>query len=67
MAVYAIALAGWASNSKYALIGSMRKAGIIVSYEVVITFAVMGPIILAGTLSTYEIVQQQINQKLWYI
>jgi hypothetical protein len=43
MAVYAIALAGWASNSKYALIGSMRKAGIIVSYEVVITFAVMGP------------------------
>jgi NADH-quinone oxidoreductase subunit H len=67
MAVYAIALAGWASNSKYALIGSMRKAGIIVSYEVVITFAVMGPVILAGTLSTYEIVQQQINQKLWYI
>jgi NADH-quinone oxidoreductase subunit H len=61
MAVYAIALAGWASNSKYALIGSMRKAGIIVSYEVVITFAVMGPIILAGTLSTYEIVQQQMT------
>lgn len=67
MAVFAIALAGWASNSKYALIGSMRKAGIVISYEVVITFAVMGPIILAGTLSTYEIVQNQIQQKLWYI
>ncbi len=67
MAVYAIALAGWASNSKYALIGSMRKAGIVVSYEVVITFAVMGPIILAGTLSTYGIVQSQIEQKLWYV
>ncbi|MCS7262463.1 MAG: NADH-quinone oxidoreductase subunit NuoH [Aquificaceae bacterium] len=67
MAVFAIALAGWASNSKYALIGSMRKAGIVVSYEVVITFAVMGPIILAGTLSTYEIVQKQIQQELWYV
>ncbi len=67
LAVYAIALAGWASNSKYPLIGSMRKAGIIISYEVAITFAVMGPIILAGTLSTYEIVQKQIEQKLWYV
>jgi len=67
LAVYAIAIAGWASNSKYPLIGSMRKAGIIVSYEVVITFAVMGPIILAGTLSTYEIVQRQIDQNLWYV
>lgn len=67
MAVYGIALAGWASNSKYALIGSMRKAGIVVSYEVVITFAVLGPIILAGSLSTYEIVQKQIEQKLWYV
>ncbi len=67
LAIYAIALAGWASNSKYALIGSMRKAGIVISYEVVITFALMGPIILAQTLSTYSIVQQQIEQKLWYI
>lgn len=67
MAVYAVALAGWASNSKYPLIASMRKAGVLVSYEVVITFAVMGPIILAGTLSTYEIVEKQVEQKLWYI
>ncbi len=67
LAVYAIAVAGWASNSKYALIGSMRKAGIIISYEVAITFAVMGPLILAGTLSTYDIVQKQIDQNLWYI
>ena len=67
LAVYAIALAGWASNSKYPLIGSMRKAGIIISYEVAITFAVMGPLILGGTLSTYQIVQNQIDQNLWYI
>ncbi len=67
LAVYAVALAGWASNSKYPLIGSMRKAGIIISYEVAITFAVMGPIILAGTLSTYQIVENQIEQKLWYV
>ncbi len=67
LAVYAIALAGWASNSKYPLIGSMRKAGIIISYEVAITFAVMGPLILAGTLSTYKIVQNQIDQGLWYV
>ncbi len=67
LAVYAIALAGWASNSKYALIGSMRKAGIIVSYEVVITFAAMGPLILAQSLSTYQIVQNQIDQRLWYV
>jgi len=67
LAVYAIAIAGWASNSKYPLIGSMRKAGIIISYEVAITFAVMGPLILAGTLSTYEIVERQIEQNLWYI
>jgi NADH-quinone oxidoreductase subunit H len=67
LAVYAIALAGWASNSKYPLIGSMRKAGIIISYEVAITFAVMGPLILGGTLSTYQLVQNQIEQNLWYI
>jgi len=67
LAVYAVAIAGWASNSKYPLIGSMRKAGIIISYEVAITFAVMGPIILAGTLSTYQIVENQIEQKLWYV
>jgi len=67
LAVYAIAIAGWASNSKYSLIGSMRKAGIIMSYEVVITFTAMGPIILAGTLSTYQIVQRQIEQELWYV
>ncbi|RLJ71488.1 NADH dehydrogenase subunit H [Hydrogenivirga caldilitoris] len=67
LAVYAIAIAGWASNSKYPLIGSMRKAGIIISYEVAITFAVMGPLILAGTLSTYEIVERQIEQNLWYV
>ncbi len=67
LAVYAIALAGWASNSKYPLIGSMRKAGIIISYEVAITFAVMGPLILGGTLSTYQLVQNQIEQNLWYV
>ncbi len=67
MAVYGIALAGWASNSKYALIGSMRKAGIIISYEVVITFAALGPLILANTLSTTGIVEAQIQQKLWYV
>ncbi len=67
LAVYSIVLAGWSSNSKYPLIAGMRKAGVIISYEVVITFAVMGPIILAGTLSTYEIVQKQIEQGVWYI
>ena len=67
LAVYGVALSGWASNSKYALIGALRKAGIIISYEVVITFAALGPIMLAKSLSTYDIVMAQIHQKVWYI
>ncbi len=67
LAVYGTIFAGWASNSKYAFIGSLRKAAVIVSYEVVLGFAVLGVILLAGSLSTVEIVNSQIEKGIWYI
>jgi NADH-quinone oxidoreductase subunit H len=65
--VYGTIFSGWASNSKYAFIGSLRKAAVIIGYEVVLGFAVLGVILLAGTMSTTGIVQAQIERGVWFI
>jgi NADH-quinone oxidoreductase subunit H len=65
VAVYGIALAGWSSNNKYALMGGIRSAAQMVSYELVLGLAFVGPILLANSMSMDKIVDAQ--NPIWYI
>lgn len=65
VAVYGIALAGWSSNNKYALMGGIRAAAQMVSYELVLGLAFVGPILLADSMSLGDIVNAQ--NPVWYI
>lgn len=65
LGIYGIVLAGWASNSKYSLLGGFRSAAQMVSYEIFLGFAIIGPIMLAGSLNLIEIVKAQENA--WFI
>ncbi|HZA75981.1 MAG TPA: NADH-quinone oxidoreductase subunit NuoH [Acidimicrobiales bacterium] len=59
IAVYGVMLAGWASGSKYPLLGSVRGAAQMVSYEAALGLATVAVVMLAGSLSTHEIVATQ--------
>jgi NADH-quinone oxidoreductase subunit H len=63
---YGLLIGGWASGSKYSLLGGMRAIAQLVSYEVAFTLAVIGVVIHSGSLSFIEIAQEQDNW-LWYI
>jgi NADH-quinone oxidoreductase subunit H len=57
--VYGVIIAGWASNSKYAFLGSLRSAAQIVSYEIAMGFALVGVLMCANSLNLGQIVQGQ--------
>jgi NADH-quinone oxidoreductase subunit H len=64
LGVYGIALGGWASNSKYPLMGAMRSAAQMISYELSLTLSVVGVLMIANTLSLRELVISQ--QSTWF-
>lgn len=59
LAVYGVALAGWASNSKYSLLGGLRSSAQMVSYELALTLSVVGVLLIAGDFSLRTIVDKQ--------
>ena len=65
ISVYGITLAGWASNNKYAMMGGLRATAQMISYELAMGFAVMGPIMMAGSMGIMDIVRAQ--KPMWYI
>lgn len=68
MGVYGVIIAGWASNSKYAFLGSLRSAAQIVAYEIAMGFALVGVLMAAGSLNLREIVLHQSGgMHQWYI
>ncbi|MGH7361910.1 MAG: NADH-quinone oxidoreductase subunit NuoH, partial [Candidatus Methylomirabilales bacterium] len=65
LTVLGIIMAGWSSNNKYATLGAMRSAAQTISYEVPLVVSLLGPIILAQSLSMTKIVEAQ--RHLWFI
>jgi NADH-quinone oxidoreductase subunit H len=64
--IYGFIVGGWASESKFSLLGSMRTCAQLVSYEVALALTVLGVILMAQSLSLVDIVQAQ-AQSTWYI
>ncbi len=60
-----VVMAGWASNSKWSLVGGMRAAGQQIAYEVPLLLAVLGPVMMAGSMNLTTIVEAQKN--LWFV
>jgi NADH-quinone oxidoreductase subunit H len=67
LSVYGIVLAGWSSGNHYSLLGALRSAAQMVSYEVSIALAIVGVLMFAGTLSMVGIVTAQVNQGIWFV
>jgi NADH-quinone oxidoreductase subunit H len=67
LGIYGIILGGWASNSKYSLLGALRSSAQMISYEVPLGFAIIGVLMLAGSASMVEIVEAQKAAGVWYV
>jgi len=66
VAVYGLILGGWSSNSKFSLLGGLRSAAQMISYEVPQGFSMVVPLLMAGTMSLVGIVQAQYAQEVWF-
>jgi NADH-quinone oxidoreductase subunit H len=67
LGVYGVVLAGWSSANKYSLLGGMRSSAQMLSYELPLGVALVGPLLLAGTLRLNGVVQAQANYGIWFI
>lgn len=65
ISVYGIVLAGWSSNNKYAMLGGMRSSAQMISYELALGLAFIGPILIAGSMSMSDIVAAQ--KPIWFV
>lgn len=65
ISVYGIVLAGWSSNNKYAMLGGLRSSAQMLSYELALGLAFVGPMLIAGSMSLNEIVEAQ--RGIWFI
>ncbi len=65
--ILGIILGGWSSNSHYSLLGALRSAAQLVSYEVALSFALLSAVMAAGTLSMQGIVKAQAERGVWFI
>jgi NADH-quinone oxidoreductase subunit H len=65
ISVYGITLAGWSSNNKYAMLGGLRSTAQMISYELALAMAFVGPMMIAGSMSMMDIVKAQSH--LWFI
>jgi NADH-quinone oxidoreductase subunit H len=63
----AVFIAGWASNNKYALLGSMRTIAMLISYEIIQVLALLGVVLFVGSMRLGEIVQWQLDHDVWLI
>lgn len=64
LAVYSVVLGGWSSNNKYSLMGAVRAASQMISYEVFMGLSLMGVVMLAGSFNLRQIVEAQ--EKIWF-
>jgi NADH-quinone oxidoreductase subunit H len=65
IAFYGLLLGGWSSGSKYSFLGAMRSAAQLISYEIAMGLALLGPILMAGSLSLVDLVDAQ--DEIWYV
>jgi NADH-quinone oxidoreductase subunit H len=65
--ILGIILGGWSSNSHYPLLGALRSAAQLVSYEVALSFALLSGLMVAGTLSMQGIIRAQQERQIWFI
>jgi NADH-quinone oxidoreductase subunit H len=67
LGVYGVALAGWASNSKYPLLGGLRSSAQMVSYELALTMSVVGVVLMANSFSLTDIITKQDSSKYGFL
>ncbi|NPV75274.1 MAG: NADH-quinone oxidoreductase subunit NuoH [Anaerolineae bacterium] len=65
ISIYGIALAGWSSNNKYATLGGLRATAQMISYELALGFAMIVPVMMAGSMSLVDIVESQ--KPVWFV
>ncbi len=67
LGIYGIIIGGWASNSKYSLMGALRSVAQMISYEVPLIIALVGPFMMSGSFSLGEIVTAQSTSGYWFV